>query len=267
MNRSESQLASEKLARLKADFGLNLLMDWGSQNPDGSGESEVGTWSMAELDKLHGALTLLSNFMGGAERFIENLGEVMVKRANIGTRGGEARIREVTFSTIHPLGAWAVVHEFAHVWDGNHGWGLSRRLEKYTGGFTSLFFASLKKFFGSADLNGKTRADEPGRRGRRPGCNARGYFYGDKPSGSDWNFNRVEDFAESVAMYIGWNGDNALTGHAHARLSRYLLANGETDPFFHVKDNWADYKKYFYPEVGDYTKTKRWKFVEGLARV
>ena len=38
---------------------------------------------------------------------------------------------------------------------------------------------------------------------RRPGCNAAGYFYGGiPPKGSDVNFNREEDFAESVAAYV-----------------------------------------------------------------
>ena len=29
-------------------------------------------------------------------------------------------------------------------------------------------------------------------------------------------------------------------------------------------ENWADYKPYFYPEDGDYSKTLRWKFVDEL---
>ena len=125
----------------------------------------------------------------------------------------------------------------------------------------------MKKFLRLAYLNGFVNADEPGKRGRKPGCNSRGYFYGDKPSGSDWNFNRVEDFAESVAMYVGWGKNNALSDHAHARISRYELDNGKSDPFFRTKDNWADYKKYFYPEGGDYTKTMRWRFVEERVKV
>jgi hypothetical protein len=31
-----------------------------------------------------------------------------------------------------------------------------------------------------------------------------------------------------------------------------------------VVDNWADYAKYFYPEHGDYQKTKRWHFIDEL---
>ena len=105
----------------------------------------------------------------------------------------------------------------------------------------------------------------PGRQGRLPGCNAAGYFYGDIPSGSNWAFNRKEDFAESVAMYIAWKKNNDLSDWADARVNRYLLDNGANAKNFGV-DNWADYKKYFYPPDGDYTRTLRWKFVDELVK-
>jgi hypothetical protein len=103
----------------------------------------------------------------------------------------------------------------------------------------------------------------PGRYGRRPGCNRAGYFYGDRPSGSNWSFNRKEDFAESVAMYVGWERGNDLSQHARNRIVRYQLKNGDRDPF-NIVDNWMDYAKRFYPDDGDYTKTKRWQFVDDL---
>ncbi|HKY54428.1 MAG TPA: hypothetical protein VJM08_08990, partial [Anaerolineales bacterium] len=92
-----------------------------------------------------------------------------------------------------------------------------------------------------------------------------GYFYGDKPSGSNWKFNRLEDFAESVAMYVGWARNNDLSTWAEARVKRYLLENGANDKDFGT-DYWAYYAKFFYPDNGDYTKTKRWKFVEELVK-
>jgi hypothetical protein len=73
----------------------------------------------------------------------------------------------------------------------------------------------------------------------------------------------VEDFAESVAMYVGWGRDNDLSDWAHARVNRYTLPDGAADKKFGV-DNWSSYKKYFYPDNGDYTKTKRWQFVDDL---
>jgi hypothetical protein len=264
MQQSESAFAAEKLALLSMDFQVTVLADWGEELSMGASAWKDGTWSLAELDRLYDSLSLFANAMGGIERFKNNLGRVTVKKASIGSHGGEAFKGQVTFSSVHSFNPWTVVHEFAHIWDENNGWRLSRQLEKFTGGFTSRFLSSVKKFLRLADLNGFVKADEPGKRGRKPGCNAAGYFYGDKPSGSNWAFNRVEDFAESVAMYVGWEKNNALSDHARKRIIRYLRQNGEKDDLFGIPDRWADYKKYFYPVGGDYTTTKRWRFVEAL---
>lgn len=138
-------------------------------------------------------------------------------------------------------------------------------MEKYTGGFTDpQASASLKEDPTQWDAGALRSQPEPGRYGRKPGCNAAGYFYGDKPSGSNWNFNRKEDFAESVVMYLGWGKDNELSPTAHGRITRYLLANSTKDPLYGIVDNWKDYASFFYPENGDYTKTKRWQFVDDL---
>lgn len=266
MNRSESRFASEKVARLGADFHVTVLHDWGTEDESPDGGWKDGSWSLAELDKLHDSISLLANKFGGREGLLKKVGNVTVKKGEIGSHGGEAQHGKITLSSTTSFTAWTVVHEFAHIWDEKSGWNLSRQLERYTGGYTSRFFSSVKKFLGLADLNGFVKAEEPGKRGRLPGCNARGYFYGDKPSGSNWAFNRVEDFAESVAMYVGWGNANALRDQAHARISRYELADGEADPFFQTRDNWAEYAKYFYPDGGDYSTTKRWRFVEGIIR-
>ncbi|HNQ93583.1 MAG TPA: hypothetical protein PKK96_04765 [Anaerolineales bacterium] len=262
MEQAELAIAAERLARLSADFHVAVLRDWGSgeETPDGAWQN--GLWSLAELDRLHDSISLLANSFGGSESFLNKVGSVTVKKGEIGSHGGEALHGRITLSSASSFNAWTVVHEFAHIWDENSGWQLSRQLERYTGGYTSRFFSWVKKYLRLADLNGFTKAEEPGKRGRKPGCNARGYFYGDKPSGSNYSFNRVEDFAESVAMYVGWGNDNALSDQARARISRYELADGEVDPFFRTKDNWAEYAKYFDPEGGDYSKTKRWRFVE-----
>ena len=55
-------------------------------------------------------------------------------------------------------------------------------------------------------------------------------------------------------MYIGWEKGNDLSDHARNRIVRYLLKNGEKDPYFNLVDNWTDYAKRFYPDNGDYTK-------------
>lgn len=264
---SDSQLAMEKLRRLKADFQVEVLTEWGESGSGADGsESLSGMWSIPELDRLHDTLSLFAEAMGGNANFIRNLVNVSVRKSDMGSHGGEALAHKVSFSVKGSFSAWTVIHEFAHAWDARHGWQLARALEKYTGGHTSWFRSFFVRLFGKPDSAFSKSENAPGRRGRKPGCNGAGYFYGDKPSGSNWNFNRVEDFAESVAMYIGWERNNGLSDYARKRITRYLLPNGEKDELFGTPDLWTDYKRYFYPEDGDYTKTLRWKFVDDLMK-
>ena len=259
MEQSASQYAQAKLAQLKADYQVEVVADWG----DRDGKWNSGTWSKAELDRLHNAINLIVDVMGGNDRFIQHLGGVKVIKSGIGSRAGEALANQVTFTKKGSFSSWTAVHEFAHAWDGNYGWKLSGLLEKYTSGFTSLILSLIKRLLRRSDSGFLKPEQKPGRYGRWPGCNRVGYFYGDKPSGSDWNFTHKEDFAESVAMYIGWERGNELSQHARDRIIHYQLKNGDIDPFNEI-DNWMDYAKYFYPENGDYTKTKRWQFVDDL---
>ncbi len=60
MKHFESQSAGEKLAQLKSNYRVDVLSDWGEVD----GEWKDGSWSIAELDKLHHALTLLSDCHG-----------------------------------------------------------------------------------------------------------------------------------------------------------------------------------------------------------
>ncbi|MGB8983776.1 MAG: hypothetical protein WCC12_18040 [Anaerolineales bacterium] len=262
MQRNDYQYAQAKLAQLKGEYQVDILADWGHGNPDPD-EWRPGTWTKAELDRLHNTICLISDLMGGNEKFVRNLGGVTVRKADIGSHGGEALSHRVSFSLKRAFSAWTVVHEFAHAWDANHGWRLSRQLERFTGGYTSPLLALTKRLLGLADCGRFGPEKNPGRYGRRPGCNKAGYFYGDRPSGSNWNFNRLEDFAEAVAMYVGWGRDNELAKHAHNRIIRYQLPDLEKDPF-NVVDRWTYYSRHFYPENGDYTKTKRWQFVDDL---
>lgn len=262
MKQSDLQTAGNLLTQLKSNFSVDIFQDWG----DSSGTWQDGYWAVAELDQLYTILDCFGSCIGGPHKLGEYTGGVTVKKTDIGTHGGEADVHLVRFSTNTPFSAWTVVHEFAHAWDANHGWRLSVALEKYTGGFTSLPLSWLVKFFGKPDLLDRKFDRTLGHYGRKPGCNAFGYFYGDKPGGSDWNFNRREDFAECVAMYVGWERGNDLSDHARKRIARFHeLNNGDKDGFG-VADNWKDYAKYFYPENGDYTKTKRWQFVDDLVK-
>lgn len=262
MENSDLQFAQEKLKQFQEEFKVDILADWG-EGADGSWQK--GNWAKDELDNLHHYVEMLAGAMGGRDRFIQHIGGVSIKKSDIGSHGGEALSHRVSLSTKRRTSAWTVVHELAHAWDANQGWQLSVALEKYTGGYTSPVLSFVKKILGKSDSGLWKSENSPGRHGRLPGCNAAGYFYGDKPSGSDWNFNRVEDFAESVAMYVGWKKNNELSNWAEARIHLYLLENGAQDKNFGV-DHWADYKKYFYPEDGDYSKTLRWKFVDELMK-
>ena len=265
MNQSQSRSASQKIAQLKSKYRVQIVRDWGPDKTGGKRKWNAGTWSLAELDRLRTTILLLAKAMGGPERFVLNLGGVAIEKKDIGAHGGEAYAHHVRLSARGDFSAWTVVHELAHAWDAQTGWRLSVALEKATGGFTSPLLAWFKRVSGRSDSRMWRAEDTPGRQGRLPGCNAAGYFYGDQPSGSNWNFNRKEDFAESVAMYIGWRNANELSPWAEARLQRYQLANGARHKSFGV-DNWADYAKYFYPPDGDYRSTKRWKFVDDLMK-
>jgi hypothetical protein len=261
MHQADLEYAHGKLAQLKSQFQVDIDRDWGED----TGTWQAGNWGRDELDKLENILTCFADCIGGPEKLKQCTGGVTVKKADMGSHGGEALSHKVSLSTKGAFSAWTVIHEFAHAWDANYGWKLSRALEKYTGGFTNPTLASIRRFVGLSDSGRFSDENKPGRRGRLPGCNAAGYFYGDKPSGSNWKFNRVEDFAESVAMYVGWERGNDLSSWAKARIDRYTLPDGAADKNFGV-DNWAYYRKYFYPDNGDYAKTKRWQFVDDLVK-
>ena len=261
MQLTDLEYVSEKLTLFKNEFQVDIFPDWGQ---DSDGEWQSGKWAKEEFDKLHNVVGRLVEAMGGSDKFKQNIGGVQFKKANIGSHGGEALSHRISLSETTAFTAWTVVHELAHTWDANYGWQLSVALERFTGGYTSRPLSILKRLLGRRDSAFSKPEDSPGRRGRFPGCNKAGYFYGDKPSGSNWVFNRREDFAESVAMYVGWNRNNELSKQAHARLERYLLPNGTKDAFFGVSDQWSDYARFFYPPNGDYAKTKRWEFIDRL---
>ncbi len=175
MEQADAQYAQAKLAQLKGEYQVDVLTDWG----DGEGSWKPGIWTRAELDRLHNSISLLANLMGESANFIRNLGGVTVKKADIGTHGGEALAHQVSLSTKGSFSPWTVVHEFSHAWDANYGWRLSRLLEQYTGGYTNPLLSYLKQLTGRSDSAFLSPEQKPGRYGRRPGCNQAGYFYGD----------------------------------------------------------------------------------------
>jgi hypothetical protein len=244
---------TKQIARLNTDFQINV--------------AENGNWLPNDLDLLHTTISLFAGLMGGSENFKRKLGEVLIVRTDTGTKLGLAYTDRIEFSEKAQVSTWSVIHEMAHIWDAKNKWELSLALEKFTGGYTNpLLSKTKKKIPGQWDAGLDGSQNKPGSYGRKPGVNAYGYFYGDKPSGSNWSFNRKEDFAESVAMYCGWGRGNPLSKTAHGRIERYLLPNGTKDPVYGIADNWSDYARYFYPEDGDYTTTKRWEFIDDLMR-
>jgi hypothetical protein len=237
--------------RLRTDFQIKIAED--------------ENWQTDDVEFLHSSIALLADVMGGNENYQRQLGEVLIERTDTGTSLGLAYKDRIKLSRNSQFSAWSVIHELAHVWDAKNQWGLSLALEKFTGGYTNPLLSKIKKWLpGQWDAGLRGSENKPGYYGRKPGVNAYGYFYGDIPSGSNWRFNRKEDFAESVAMYCGWGRGNSLSKTAHGRIERYLLPNGTKDPIYGIADNWSDYARYFYPEGGDYTKTKRWKFIDDL---
>jgi hypothetical protein len=253
MDEHTLNLVTEKFSRLDSDFKIQI--------------TQKENWNPNDVDEMHQAVSLLARALGGGENLKHLIGGVFIERVDIGAKLGLAYKDKIQFSAGNPVKAWSVVHEMAHVWDAKNDWNLSRELEDFTGGFTNPILSAAKRLSpGEWDAGFLGAENQPGKYGRKPGINKAGYFYGDKPSGSNWNFNRVEDFAESVVMYCGWMGDNILSDTAHGRIERYLLPNGSKDPIYGITENWSDYAQYFYPEGGDYKKTKRWKFVEDLIR-
>jgi hypothetical protein len=242
---------TEHITRLHADFQIKI--------------AENGSWHAHDLEILRASIALFAEVLGGNENFKRQLGEVLVEKTDTGTNLGLAYKGRIKLSEKSQFSAWSVIHELAHVWDAKNQWGLSLALEKFTGGYTNPFLSKIKKRMpGQWDAGLGGAEKKPGFYGRKPGVNAYGYFYGDKPSGANWRFNRKEDFAESVAMYCGWGRSNSLSKTAHGRIERYLLLNGTRDPIYGIADNWSDYARYFYPEGGDYAETKRWKFIDEL---
>jgi hypothetical protein len=168
--------------------------------------------------------------MKGANKFIENIGGVTVSQDPINARALTYPHRIKFTSSSVSIDSWTVVHELAHAWDANFNWGLSKKLEKYTGGYTSINAAASKWKAGECDLNQML-----------PGCNNAGYFFGGiTPAGSDANFNRFEDFAESVTAYI-------YPIEAQRKVVKYKEMVG--------------YEFLFYQ---DYTKLPRWIFINDL---
>jgi hypothetical protein len=157
--------------------------------------SDPGGWTLDDLKTLHDSLSVmfdrLANVPNGKAFFQENIGGITVKKDSaLNGKGhpGETLRPHMAFWTKSELSSWTVYHEFGHAWDQARGGALSDGLEAFTGGHTDK---------GKA-WEGCTEGDT-----WSPGCNDAGYFYGDiPPKGSAKSFNKIEDWAETVATFI-----------------------------------------------------------------
>jgi len=264
ITQDEDEDANRIVRQVDNYFGIEIVKDWGwrilpvrAPAPDMPGNAcgwDPGRWTLIELGLVDFAVARLATAMGGETAFRDFIGRwEMIKTPSACGRGcthGSLRRIELidngqppTLGThlseliINPginFDSWSVVHELGHAWDANHGWRLSKELEGYTGGFT---IGPVGKHLLSDWLRDYCDGDN-----RRPGCNAAGYFYGDiPPKGSDVNFNREEDFAESVAAYVFPDeAQREVQQYRHSELYRDLL----------------------YYE--DYRETLRWRYINGL---
>ena len=233
ITRADSQQADQIAQDLKETYLMDVVKDWGEGTEADPQEWSGGEWSLEELHTLQKGVADLASAMGGPDKFIQNIGSITISQVEMKYRG-LASVHGIKFTAAEiSIDPWTVVHELAHVWDANAGWGLSRALESYTGGRTNLVAMVLQRVRGECD-----------EKHRMPGCNRFGYFYGDvPPAGSDQNFNRKEDFAESVTAYV-----------------YPALVQGRVDRF---KDD-DSYRDQLY--YSDYTQTRRWAFVDGLIK-
>jgi hypothetical protein len=139
-----------------------------------------GSWNGESLQTLEEAAFL---FFGLAPddfqlwHWVENLS---VKLEQI-PAGGLTSRNLVRLNPNH-LTLWTVIHELAHAWDASQGWKISSRMAKDTG---SRFEHPILHRLHPADIEYWYAVGSP-----------------PPPCGVDANFNRLEDFAESVTAYL-----------------------------------------------------------------
>jgi len=234
ITKADSQLADQIVQNLAETYQISVLKDWGERKTEAGGDIwDGGEWSLDELDILQKGVTDLANAMLDVDKFTSHIGRITISQVEMKSRG-LASVHGIKFTASSvSIDVWTVVHELAHVWDANSDWRLSKALQTYTGGRTNLLAMLMKRWRGQCD-----------EQRRLPGCNRFGYYYGGRPpAGSDQNFNRKEDFAESVTAYV-------YPALVQPRVDRFKDDDRYREPLYYQ----------------DYTQTKRWAFVDGLVR-
>ena len=146
-------------------------------------------WTGKDISRIFQAGRDISRKIGGDNNVKQLVGNLEFDKKNM-INGAETLAHHIWLnSDSSKWNIWSVVHEIGHSIDASHGWELSRGLMKFTGGY---------------QLNEGPFSDNPACLDQTaPGCNSKRYFYGGvPPKGSDYNFNRKEDFAESFAALV-----------------------------------------------------------------
>jgi hypothetical protein len=192
-----------------------------------------GDWTLDELHLFQNSVHDMSTAMLGPSNFIRNIGGVDISKGGLVDWLGDAGLTDphsIAFQ-YRPgsLTRWTAVHELGHAWDANFGWRLSEGLEKFTHGDTPLDPLVVISKGGFCSDN------------KLPGCNASGYFYGGTPAaGSDKNFNRKEDFAESATAFV-------YPDDAQLKVRQFQF---------------TPYRDLLY--YSDYRQTARWAYISSL---
>lgn len=230
--KSEQFTAKQLSEQLKKTYKVKLVERRDEIKAAFKPEATVeGPWPLKETQIVFDGLREVINAMGGQELFERFFGDLALRRGTI-TYRAQADHTGILFTTADiSIDGWTIAHEMGHVWDSRYNWRISQALEKYTGGNTNQLLAAAKQRLGRCDADG-----------RFPGCNNAGYFYeGPPPAGSDRNFTRLEDFAEAFAAFV------------YPKIAQSRVAVYRNNP---------TYQSLLFYE--DYTKTKRWAFVNGL---
>lgn len=276
-NISENELSrANQIVSTLQTYGIKINVDWGEYrifiNPledNNSGLPNVpcgwssGRWSLNELYIVLGAVENMNRAMN--QRITQFIGPVGITKVPpsafpsgcsgaVGCTVGD-RIQLVDNNNLPKVNAnpsdltnyyitgagsttnfsqWVVVHELGHAWENHYGSINSNDVTSYISLSAQLVIATGGKY----DTSGTDCKNN----NWKPGCNAAKYYYGGTPArGSNNSFNPREDFAESVAAYVfPKQAQEFVNQYYNDREKRELL---------------------YYP---DYTKTDRWKFIDGL---
>ncbi len=150
-------------------------------------------WSGKDITTVYQAGSDISSKVGGKDNVAKLFSDVEFGKKAMDNGGLTTDAHHIWLNTVSSKWTtWSVAHELGHAWDYSSGMQNSAELEDFTGGHTNFVQGILFRI-------GITRCAND----QASGCNNAGYYYGDvPPKGSDRNFNRLEDFAETFAASI-----------------------------------------------------------------